>query len=369
MAVNLIPIHPSTPLRTRKGTVSVYSEAYKGALVEPARTNKVTCRKANPVDTTRISVDSGQLTDLTLVDMSEALLRSGLSHLCTSGLVYRLDNSTNGANKYARCVGPAGNTQPHTMSAYICGTGKGGVRKSGVSGAGSVENIVLTDSFVRVSDMGNNAVAASEGCIVANPYSVVYFILPQFEEGAFATSPIALASDGSDPLTTLTRPAANLTRPTAGSVTGSGFGVYGRVRLPAGSSGQDLFACLWGTDKDSANYSHILLRPSNNRLQIQNVVGASSNGIAWFSSFTLAPNSLFEYHGLFTPIGVSLRYRVWNGSAWGSWSAWASESVNCTLSIGATFSVGSRGTTATTWCFGNYPFVLTHTLPTCQLYH
>ena len=39
MAVNLIPIHASTPLRTTKGTVKKYDETYKGPLIEPARTN------------------------------------------------------------------------------------------------------------------------------------------------------------------------------------------------------------------------------------------------------------------------------------------------------------------------------------------
>lgn len=92
MAVNLIPIHASTPLRTRKGTVRVYDESYKGPLIEPARTNKVTCQKSDPTATTNISATGGTLSVAS--DPGTLIADAKLDKQCLTGKLFKWVNTS-----------------------------------------------------------------------------------------------------------------------------------------------------------------------------------------------------------------------------------------------------------------------------------
>lgn len=338
-------IHPSTPLRTSKGTVSVYGEDFRGPLIEPARTNKVTCRKANPVDTTDITKAGDAASVLSVVDDVAALAAAGLDKICTSGKVYKLDNSAGSAQASCILSGTTSNLNQHIFTVYA--------RVSGGTGIIS-DNTALTSNFTNTTYARLSLLctlnASVTGGVRAAAGAIVYFILPQFEEGAFSTSPIALASDGSDPLTALTRPAANLTRPTAGTAleSGNNFAIYGRVVPKA--SGQ-VFRDLLSSYVGAGNYTSVYTNSIADKVLFNKV------GLNAFveTLYTPTANTPFEYltyqHSVH---GMGIAVRSWNGSAWSAWSAWATNANTQNAPIASTYQIGARADA--NHFAANYPF-------------
>lgn len=265
------PIHASTPLRTKKGTVSKYAESYKGPLIEPARTNYF-----------------------------------------LNSTVPITQNITTTAQKY-------------TVS--VKGTG----------------NITLSGTATGVATDGSPlTVTATEGtltCTVAGTLSRV-----NVEAGAFGTSFIDTGA------TTVTRPAANLTRPTAGTAleSGNNFAIYGRV-VPkaAGQVFRDLLSSYVG----GGNYISVYTNSIADKVLFNKV------GLNAFveTLYTPTANTPFEYltyqHSVH---GMGIAVRSWNGSAWSAWSAWATNANTQNAPIASTYQIGARSNTA--HFAANYPF-------------
>jgi len=96
-------------------------------LSDVARTNKVTVYNANPDASLTNAVKTGDAAaTLTRVLDTTALAAAGLSAVATSGYVFKLDNSAGSTTAIATFNGLTGNTNPHTCSAWIRGTGAAG---------------------------------------------------------------------------------------------------------------------------------------------------------------------------------------------------------------------------------------------------
>lgn len=342
------PIHASTPLRTTKGTVQKYAESYKGPLIEPARTNKVTCRKENPTDTSNITKEGDAAAVLSVVDDAAALAAARLEKVCTSGKVYKLDNSAGSTHATARIAGETGNINTHAAFAYARGGGGAycGIRINGTAGA---ETLISSDGYARYESIQTPTATTRKARIDASPGKIVYFILPQLEEGAFLTSPICKASDGSDPLTSLTRPAANLTRPTAGTALAALNNWAILIRFRPTAAGQT--AVLWGSYTDANNATQIDLAPTTLTFK-KRLEGVDYTAQA---SLTHAADTLYEaliyQHSVH---GMGIRVRSWNGSVWSAWSAWATNANTQNAPIASTYQIGARNNA--NHFAANYPF-------------
>ena len=167
-------------------------------LLEGPATNKVLCNNANPTDLTGIGGSAAPAV-LSVVDDMAALSAAGLSEVCSSGKVYRLDNTTGTADAFAVAAGDAGNSALHSISAYVrVAAGEGYLRISGVVNSPSFANA----AYQRVTLDGHATTTGATFSVRARPGAVVYFILPQFEQSAVTSSPI-VTSGGS----AVTRPA------------------------------------------------------------------------------------------------------------------------------------------------------------------
>jgi len=167
----------------------------RGILVEEARTNKGTSHNANPTEAAgfvgnpvNMSKSGDAAGILSVVDDAAALAAAGLSGACASGKVYKLDNTAGAANAIASINGTVGNLNAHAFSCYARATaGSGSVGRSGSSvGAATFSS----SAYARVSAVLTPTATTEVLRVQALPGAVVYFILAQLEEGAFATSPI-----------------------------------------------------------------------------------------------------------------------------------------------------------------------------------
>lgn len=154
-----------------------------GLLIEEARTNKCTNTNVNPQNLNGLSGNTGIVS---VVDDSAALAAIGLT-----GNAYKADNSAGGTSAFITIGGATGNTNPHTMSIYVRKPSGSNTTSWGFNGNGAV--IFPTASYTRavVTQVPADAVRQAE--LVVRAGDIVYFVLNQLEEGAFATSPIAVA--------------------------------------------------------------------------------------------------------------------------------------------------------------------------------
>lgn len=155
-----------------------------GLLIEPTVTNRMTDNNANPTTTSGWTKSGDAAATLTVVtDPSTLLSDAGLDLLCTSGKVYKLDNSAGVAAAYADSVGTFGSTSGSTVSAWISG-GSGTITRTG---AGTPETLAFTAS----SPMVRRALSTTPNAttdtfrIAADAGQIVYFILAQIEVVAF----------------------------------------------------------------------------------------------------------------------------------------------------------------------------------------
>jgi hypothetical protein len=207
------PLQPSVNLPTKAGTREWYTEPFDGPFGYsnwPARTNKVTCRKYNPVDTTNISDSSGVLS---VTDSTASLTAAGLLGVCSFGDVYRSDNSAGVGNVTHDIEGVTGNINAHSLSVYariVSGNSGNSKLRIGNGAAGSIG--ITGEAFTRF--LLPNVIPANsvqKMVIVTGIGDVVEFILPQLEEGAFVSPPIFDTEE--DTLTSITRQATELDEP------------------------------------------------------------------------------------------------------------------------------------------------------------
>lgn len=155
-----------------------------GRSVWPTLTNKLTCRKHNPTDTAGFNTQGAGIFSV-VVDAAE-VAAAGLSLLCTSGTVYKLDCSALPASEAShvfaqQTVGAALAT--HSVSAYVRGNGQFRLSLYGVGGDFSAIPAKYSRASRTVTPAGsiNNifSLAVMGG-------GVAYFIIPQSIEAPYA---------------------------------------------------------------------------------------------------------------------------------------------------------------------------------------
>jgi len=156
-------------------------------------TNKCTNYNAAPTDLTNVSKSGDAAATLTVVDDTAALRAAGFGALIDAGKmngkVYKLDNSAGSTSAFARPGGLTGNTNTHSCSAFVRGTGSGQVR---LSGAGDVDT-PFTAAYIRRSAASAPPDGTRDLLVRAAAGAVVYFILNQLEEKTYATNPVIVA--------------------------------------------------------------------------------------------------------------------------------------------------------------------------------
>ncbi len=233
-----------------------------GYLAEGQATNKVTARKANPTDTTNMFKAGDAASILSVVDDSAALAAAGLSGICTSGKVYKLDNSAGTVNAYMQFFGPTGNTNVHVVSAHVRAVGgsvDARVRSNNLAGAA----VPPGNGYVRASISFTPSGTGDVLWVQASPGQVTYAILPGLEEGSYATSVIA-----GDTLAAVTRLADSLSHAMAGPPEGT---VVVRGRTAKGASTQTLLQWDDGTN----NNRLIVSRSSTRAVECFAIVGGT----------------------------------------------------------------------------------------------
>lgn len=348
------PIIASTPQKTvtynTDWTAKIFAETFDkfdisnplkapGWLCEPVRTNKCTCRKANPVDISNVSKVGDAASVLSVVDDTAALEAAGLKlFLCTSGKVYKLNNSAGVGYAAAVIAGACANTNPHSVSIYTRITGGTGEVKFNNA---VVSTITLSEYSKLKGESINPADATKTLSIVALAGAIVYFILPDLQEGAFATSPICKAADGSDPLTSLTRAATIASFPTAGKIPVNNFAI--RMIVVPRATGQDCYVI--SSRKDASNSCSIAISPD--------AVSAikRSGGINTYASSSVTHASGIPIDILFVSTssgGMQISSRIYPG-VWGIFTestANNTEAAKADAQIGLTYQLGALNSTA-----------------------
>lgn len=154
-------------------------------VLENTATNKVTCRKHNPTDTSNLSKSGDAAATLTVVDDVAALAAAGLSQLCTNGKVYCLDNTAGTVAAIVSSQGAVSNTNLHQYTAFIRG-GTGAIGNNLTSVGRTTFAASATYRQLQASYASSDT--TSRWSVTANAGQVVYFILPRLVEGAFVGS-------------------------------------------------------------------------------------------------------------------------------------------------------------------------------------
>lgn len=205
-----------------------HAAGFPELLLEGQLTNKVTCRKHNPTDTGNLILSGDAAATLSVVDDAAALAAAGLGALCTNALVYRLDNSAGVSQAAAIAVGAAGNTNPHSVGAWVRGTGGFAIDLDQgtptTAACPAAYALRASEALVPLSTSARFRVTAAAG-------SVVWFVLPQMVEAETLGSIIP----GDTPVAvTRTADLVALTGAAAAVLQGTGAGLVWRGQVPVG---------------------------------------------------------------------------------------------------------------------------------------
>jgi hypothetical protein len=166
--------------------------ACKGLLIEETRTNSLTgvdC--VNPTGTSGWTTFGDAAGSLTVVDDTSALTAAGLAGVCSTGKVFKLDNSAGTTPFYARVdnsITLGANTWAFTAYARGSGSFSFDVNAGTWSPGGTAPS--LTSAYQRLVSIGTSSVSNNQYRVSVAGGSVVYFILMQAEQGSFPTSVI-----------------------------------------------------------------------------------------------------------------------------------------------------------------------------------
>jgi hypothetical protein len=239
-----------------------------GYWVRGALTNKLTHYNANPNEAAGTTETVGgantiagmvPLGDafgvLSVVDDTANLQAAGLSGAggpCTTGKVYKLDNSLGAAATTVYFSGASGNTNAHTGSAFIRG-GTGSILSS--SAAEGSAAFAATAQYTRRQITFTPGDATKQVSIRADAGQVIYFILAQFVEGPQA-GPVIVTAGAAAPL------GADNLRVSSPITVEEDFVLWVVVdfREAAPSTGRRLLSCTDGT----FNNRFLLERVANN---------------------------------------------------------------------------------------------------------
>ncbi len=167
-------------------------------LSEPQSTNKCTNYNANPTDLSGVTKAGDASATLSVVSDAAALSAAGLSGVCSLGNVIKLDNSAGTTTAWVSINGNTGNTNDHTLSVFARGSGNLALR-TGFTLPNGWGPYALTSQYVRYSASQSAGLAGGAKSstdvmwVQATAGSIVYFVLNQWEEQAFVTSPIVVA--------------------------------------------------------------------------------------------------------------------------------------------------------------------------------
>jgi len=334
------PAPTKKTIRTLTGSKTVYADIdptiWRRAKIEPTRTNKCICRKINPVGTTNISNSGDAAAVLSVVDDSTALAAAGLDKVCTSGKVYKLDNSAGIAAAFAFSDGSTGNTNKHSVFVFV--RVSGGTATLQGMGNPPTPNTSSSSYIQLKAENITPAGTTNRLTIGASAGAVVYFILPQLEEGAFVTAPIITAAD---PLATITRTGTAITKPTANVLADQNIALY--MRFSMMSVGQ--VAKLWSSYTDANNC--LCLETTATALLLKKIVAGVTTSVSL--SHTHAVNVPIELLAIQSDMGMAAKFRTYTGGAWSAWSAYVDDATadgKAAAVIAATMELGAANSTA-----------------------
>ena len=332
-------------IRTPFGSVQVYEPSYQGVQVEPAMTNKCTCRKVNPTDTTNLIKSGDAAAVLSVVDDAAALTAAGLIGICTSGKVYKLDNSAGVGVSRVRIIGSVTNTNAHSAGVYCRGTtGTACYLGWDYSGSYEFKNITLTEDYVFYSGLNKTPpTTTAQVSFSAAAGAVLYFIMPELVESAFLTS-LIMPNPTEDGLATVTRPADNISFATPSWLLAhpNDLGIRMRVIPGAAQNAKHLLSIY----TDANNEISLILNTADVTFR-KRAVGTSTDTAATYShaADTLFEAILYSSYALGTGIAV----RSHNGSVWSDWSAWTaadSAGAKANTVLTATARIGAQTASA-----------------------
>ena len=335
------PLQSSALVPTKSGTKKWYQEPFAtpfGYSNWPARTNKCTCRKFNPVDTTNITKSGDAAAVLSVVDDTAALTAAGLIGICTSGKVYKLDNSGGSSYAYTTLAGAVANINVHTQSVYCRKASTPSPRMSDTAFMSAVT--ITTTNYSGYTRTWTPDGAGRSVMFEAAPGAIVYFILPQLEEGAFATPPIFDLLN--DSLTSITRAATNLSLSATNIIAANDFGQL--LEWIPGATGQT--GVLWSTRVDASNYTQISCTPTQ-ILYTKVISGVATTVTVTYTHTVNVPVRIQAHQD--SVLGMSLRVRQ-QGAAW---SAYVTDPSVSAQPVGATYQEGAINNT--THAAGYYP--------------
>lgn len=161
------------------------------ANANPAQTIGTTATSANPTGITGMNfngVDPAAV--LSIVDDSAELANAKLERICTSGKVYKLDNSAGTIITTVTVTGAVvANGVVHTSSAYVRGSGSVRLGYNNVGGSSQA----MGAGYAQMYNINAAGATGQTLSIGANPGAIVYFILMQLEANVSATTPVVVA--------------------------------------------------------------------------------------------------------------------------------------------------------------------------------
>lgn len=155
-----------------------------------ALTNKCTNYNANPTDLTGVAKSGDAAATLTVVDDSAALAAAGLAGICTSGKVYKLDNSAGSITSTASFSGQTANTNAHSATIFV--RGGTGVVFNNFGDSPGASAFGASATYVRRSYSMTPGGTNRQMTIRADIGQVVYFILNQLTETTIAASSLPI---------------------------------------------------------------------------------------------------------------------------------------------------------------------------------
>jgi hypothetical protein len=313
---------------------SINKPDIKGVLTVPSRTNKCTCRKANPVDTSNIIKSGDAAAVLSVVDDTAALAAAGLDKICTSGKVYKLDNSGGVSEALANCLGSVGNTNVHSLMVFAKASGEAYIRFS----TGGVA-VAMSASYTKV--LNENIIPGNTGAVLqirALAGAVVYFILPQLEESPYCTPPIFQDSDLVDGLNSITRSGTIISTDIDGYIRPNNVAFMGEIDLR--DTTQDDEATIISAYNDSSNYFKIYLRTIYHAIYVKKTISGTSTSCSTYYGATGATKFQYKVY-LSSTIGFGIRCRWFIDGVWSSWTTWDTNSNIQDISLGTTLNIGN----------------------------
>lgn len=344
------PILPSVEQKTRTGNTD-FTEFIAGAtfkkytrtnplvmpgyLSEPARTNKCTCRKANPVDTSGLEASTINVTISVVSDPD--ILSSIYRDQCNTGKVYKA--VWTGA-AYIEISGAVANVNKHSSSIVAKVSNIIGSAVQFGLGNSTPKTTIVGAEYSKYLQENVTPYDSVTKLVLYKPDGTgeCYFILPQLEEGPFATSPICKLADGTDPLTAITRAGTVITYPTAGKIRANNTAIR-KLIVPraTGQSGVHVY----GTYTDANNYTALLMSPTSLTLR-KRVAGVDTDATVSITHGAGVPLDIIGVRS--TTYGMQLAARAYSGGAWGAWingTAVTTAAAKADAVIASTYQLGA----------------------------